>query len=358
MVARTLTQAQVDALRIPTADEIRNVAAALPQLEQSTVWTPGLGDGRHWDARPRLHLEVASGMLRLFRTSQHLKDAAFDRALAEKMRDDTVRAEAAAYRESMALLTKSELALLGAPKVSTSSDRRITSWTRRSRNRMQQQLNRLDFTPLFEDGLEPAMVTLTMPGQWEHLAPTPAAFKKIVERFQLYYERAWGVRPRGVWKLEFQKRGAPHLHILMTPPAGTAGREKVEFRAWLSKAWAQCVGAEGDERVKHERAGTGIDYVGDQYRDPRRIAAYFGKHGFFSAKDYQNQVPQIWLDAIAGGATGARFWGVWGLEKASSVVLLDETGSASVETLLDPLGIVGAAGVLASAVKTHIADYQ
>lgn len=321
------------------------------------MWTPGLGDGRQWDSRPRLHLEVAAGMLRLFRTSQHLKDAAFDRALAEKMRDDTVRAEASAYRESMALLTKSELALLGAPKVSTSSNRRITSWTRRSRSRMQQQLNRLDFTPLFEDGLEPAMVTLTMPGEWEQLAPTPQVFKRIVNGFTNAYLAAWDVRPRAVWKLEFQRRGAPHLHILMTPPAGKSrGRAAggLEFGDWLQKVWPQCVGATGDERIKHERAHAPrytIDYVGEQYRDPRRIAAYFGKHGFFAAKDYQNQVPQIWLDAIDAGELGARFWGVWGLRKASATVLLDETGLVTAETLLDPLGVVRR-GV------DVIADYQ
>lgn len=285
-------------------------------------------------------------MLRLFRTSDHLKDAAGDRALAGKNPMLDARLEAAAYRESMALLTKSELALLDAPMVKTSSNRRITSWTRRSRSRMQQQLNRLDFTPLFEDQLEPAMVTLTMPGEWEHLAPTPAEFKKIVGKFTDAYRDAWGRRPRAVWKLEFQRRGAPHLHILMTPPPGeSCGREAggLEFGAWLQKTWPRCVGATGDERVKHEKAHAPrytIDYVGDQYRDPRRIAAYFGKHGFFSAKDYQNQVPQLWLDAIDAGATGARFWGVWGLEKASTVLLLDEAGSARVETLLDPLGIV------------------
>ena len=140
--------------------------------------------------------------------------------------------------------------------------------------------------------------------------------------------------------MEFQERGAPHLHILMTPPAGTAGKSDLEFKAWLGKAWAQCVGATGIARERHERVGTGIDYVGDQYRDPRRIAQYFGKHGFFSAKDYQNGLPQLWADAIEAGATGARYWGVWGLQKASTVIELDEVGSATVETLLDPLGAV------------------
>lgn len=347
MVARTLTASQIDALSIPTRSEIQAAAAALPQLEQGTAWTPGQGDWRHWDARPGVFLEVAAGMLRVFRTSTHLKDAAADRAEAEKAR--IARQVRAAYRTPMAFLTAGEIELLGGPKVPrTATARRITAWTRRSRSRMQQQLNRLDFTPLFEDGLEPAMVTLTMPGLdengedvWGDLAPTPAAFKVIVNRFTAAYLVAWGARPRGVWKLEFQERGAPHLHILMTPPAGKSGG--LEFPEWLSKAWCRCVGAEGVARVNHEeftlRPET-ISYVGDAYRDPRRIAAYFGKHGFFAEKGYQNELPELWAEAIKDGATGARYWGVWGLEKASAVVQLDEVGSATVETILDPLGVV------------------
>jgi|GEM_PF-6722586 len=50
----------------------------------------------------------------------------------------------------------------------------------------------------------------------------------------------------GVWYLEFQKRGAPHFHLL------TDGSVK---KAWLSQAWYEVVGS-GD--VRHLRAGTHI----------------------------------------------------------------------------------------------------
>lgn len=292
-------------------------------------------------------------MVRLYRTSAHLKDKAVDSALSEKMRSGSTVQIRAAYRSPMAFLTAGEIELMGGPKVKgTGSGARITAWTRRSRSRMQDKLARLDFMPLFEDGLEPAMVTLTMPGQWEHLTPDPATFKKMVDRFTLYYQRAWGQRPRGVWKMEFQQRGAPHLHILMTPPAGTVHtrRGELEFGEWLQYAWPAVVGATGEERAKHERAHGSkytIEYVGDAYRDPRRIGTYFGKHGFFSAKDYQNEIPELWATAIDNGATSARFWGSWGLQDASVSIQLDETGSATIETILDPLGVVrGAAKVI------------
>lgn len=339
MVARTLTATQIAALRIPTAEEVRNVADTIPQLE--------LGTWREWDARPGSFLEVGPGILRFFRTASHLPDAARDRLLKARVRDSRFQLahEQMLYRSPMALLTDGDVEHVardggkrGTVKVRHG---KITAWSRRSRNRMQMQLNRLDYTPLFEAGLEPAMVTLTLPGEWEQLAPTPEAFKKIVDRFTTAYRNSWNAPIRGVWKMEFQRRGAPHLHILMTPPAGTAhGAYPYEFRQWLSRAWARAVGATGEERLRHEKAGTGVDYVGDGYRDPRRIAQYFGKHGFFEAKEYQNEIPELWRAAIAEGERGARYWGVWGLKKASAVLQLDDAGSASVATVLDPLGAV------------------
>jgi hypothetical protein len=344
MVARTLTAAQIAALRIPTSEEIQNVAAAIPQLE--------LGTYREWDARPGKFLEVGPGIIRLFSTSSHLPDAARDRALESAHREmqARLRRERAVYRSPMALVTDSDLASLdpggGSSRMRTSRGK-ITAWSSRSRSRMKQQLNRIDYTPLFEDGLEPAMVTLTMPGKdddgrdtWTDFAPTPEAFKVIVNNFCRAYRDAWGTGIKGVWKLEFQTRGAPHLHIVMTPPAGIAkGSFPFEFKAWVSRAWARAVGSKGNVHIRHERAGTNVEYVGEQYRDPRRIAVYFAKHGFYAAKDYQNELPKPWRDAIENGERGARFWGVWGLKKASAVLQLDDAGNTTVETLIDPLGV-------------------
>lgn len=348
MVSRTLTAAQIAALRLPTVAEIQNVAAAIPAVQRGT-W-------RAWGTAPGSLLEVAPGMIRFRRSSLHLDDAARDRRLRSSLRDSKTQLamERALYRSPMALLTEKDVERVaadvagvpvGGPLV---EGKRITAWSRKSRSRMNQQLRRFDFTPLFEDGLEPAMVTLTMPGKgndgdpdyWQTLTPTPASFKMMLSRFRWSYKDAWGAPIRGVWKMEFQHRGAPHVHILLTPPAGEArGRYPYEFKRWLSMEWARIVGATGESRVRHEKAGTGLDYVGEAYRDPQRIATYFGKHGFFGGKEYQNEMPAVWLDAIHDGAHGARFWGSWGLPKASAVLQLDDAGSAAVEVLVDPLGV-------------------
>jgi hypothetical protein len=371
MVARTLTAAQIAALRLPTRTEVHNVVSALPQLSDrrvrggggeftdsrgNAIWSEsftGVALDRH-RSTPGIFLEVGPGLLRVFRTKAHLQAAAEQRGLesAHRSMERRLRQERAVYRSAMAMLTDDDLAVIDPrrrARVNTSTGK-ITGWSRRSRTRMNAQLRRIDFAPLYEDGLEPAMVTLTMPGKdddgrdtWADFAPTPGEFKKIVNRFTAAYRFAWGAPIRAVWKMEFQHRGAPHLHILMTPPAGNAeGQYPYEFQRWLAEAWARAVGSEGSVRARHidkHLHSTTISYVGEQYRDPQRIATYFGKHGTFGAKEYQNEMPPLWRDAIAHGEDGARFWGVWGLKKASAVLQLDDSGSAAVEVLIDPLGV-------------------
>lgn len=351
MVARTLTVEQIAALRIPTVDEIRAVAFQIPQLE--------LGTWQVWDTRQSSFLEVAPGMIRLTRSAAHVRDFAADRSLSRRVADSKYQlaAERALYSSPMAFVTDGDIRAVDGPGAPLIAGKRITTLSRKARSRMIQQIRRIDFSKLFDDGLEPAMVTLTMPGfaddgdpdYWQQFAPTPAAFKRLVNRFVTDYRAAWG-RLYAVWKMEFQGRGAPHLHILMTPPAGvSSGKlDGLEFADWLPRAWARIVGATGRARVLHEERGTDIEYVGQRYRNPRSIAGYFSKHGLLD-KGYQNDMPQIWLDAIAAGEQGARFWGVWGLPKASAVVVLDDRASVSVETLIDPLRV----GQLVADIRAH-----
>lgn len=86
---------------------------------------------------------------------------------------------------------------------------------------MVRTLAELDYTPLFADGDRlPAMITLTHPGDWETVASDGKNLKRRFEAWRKRYHRAWGEKLRCVWKLEFQRRGAPHLHLWMLPPRG------------------------------------------------------------------------------------------------------------------------------------------
>jgi hypothetical protein len=210
---------------------------------------------------------------------------------------------------------------------------KITAWSAKSRSNMRRTIASLDFAPLFEHAPLAAMTTLTYPGACDHcrefgdpagcrawldVAPTRAAVNAHVFALKRRYLRAWGHKITGLWKLEFQGRGAPHVHILMAPPRGRSPLTGELFREWLSRTWAQIVGhPDAGIRERHQAAGTGIDWAeGLRQHDPRRVATYFAKHGVLAGKEYQHEVPAEWQ---AAGGSG-RWWGYWGLSKATVTV--------------------------------------
>lgn len=230
------------------------------------------------------------------------------------------------------------------------SQREITQWSRKSRARMTRTLCELDYDPLYRDaagkltGRVPAMVTLTYPGDWLTVAPDGATAKKHLQALAKRYERAWGEPPVAIWKQEFQGRGAPHFHLLMSPPHGTAAVQHDprtgalragagrQFRQWLSEVWADVVDhPDPEQRARHLAAGTGVDFAeGLRASDPKRVAVYFLKHNVAGDKEYQHVVPPEWQEP---GKGPGRFWGYWGLSKAVATVEVtpeDATAAARV----------------------------
>jgi len=248
---------------------------------------------------------------------------------------------------------------------------RISAWSRKSVANMCRTLAQLDYSTLLEPGLTPAMLTLTLPGDWETVAGTPAAWRAIVNRFRSRYAREFGHDIAGVWKLEFQRRGAPHMHILTVIPAETAPRPlalserahlrgckraacdhsahvrpDVPFRAWLAQAWALSVGhPDAAEYERHVRAGTRVDDdLEDVYGDPRRVAVYFSKHGAFENKGYQNIVPAPWRQAVEDeGKAGARFWGYWVIRPLRVTVEVDPSLIMHIMSARSKLALEGCA---------------
>jgi hypothetical protein len=186
------------------------------------------------------------------------------------------------------------------------------------------------------------MITLTYPNDFLAVAPDGRSVKRHLALFRQRWFRALGFRLDGAWKLEFQQprsfgpsmgQEAPHFHLLAPVPVKTV--KGVDFREWLSLTWADCVGAVGSERVKHEAAGTNVDFGRTaKMSDPKRCAIYFLKHGSKSLddKEYQHTVPSAWLGlgydeglgyGAAAGSGPGRFWGFWGMSSAALAVDLD-----------------------------------
>jgi hypothetical protein len=128
-------------------------------------------------------------------------------------------------------------------------------------------------------GLE-TMLTLTYPGEY------PTDGRKVKRDWAAM--RKWLIR-RGVggfWFLEFQERGAPHLHAFLT------GR--VPYKE-IAAAWYRIVGS-GDPA--HLKAGTRIQPIERKHC----VAAYAAK---YASKMEQKTVPADFLSV-------GRFWGLFG----------------------------------------------
>lgn len=205
-------------------------------------------------------------------------------------------------------------------RLKSTPGREVTEWSRKSRVNMVRVLASVDWGPvhdLADAGRLPAMVTLTYPADWETVAGDGKEVKRHVRVWKERYRRAWGEPVVGAWKLEFQARGAPHVHIFMAPPHGVARGGGVgaglRFHHWLSAVWADVVNhPDSAEYMKHLAAGTAVDFKeAHKVTDPRRLASYFGKHGQWRSKEYQHNVPECWQ---APGKGPGRFWGYWGLK--------------------------------------------
>lgn len=160
----------------------------------------------------------------------------------------------------------------------------ITSYSDKARARARAFLAKIPDADL----LKAFMVTLTYPGNdCPEAIPEAADWKRYkghLRRFGQEAKRKWNAS--AVWVLEFQKRGAPHYHLLVF---GVEGVRLVEFREWVALEWNRIVG--GD--LKHLQAGTQCDLTksshgaraylvkymtkGDQALDDVPVGRYWGK---------------------------------------------------------------------------------
>lgn len=90
----------------------------------------------------------------------------------------------------------------------------ITEFTRRSRTRLLRQFSRIQWSQV--DAVR--FVTLTWHEGWRHQEQRPA---EVLNAFLTDLRRAWpGLLY--VWRLEAQRRGAPHFHLLLMWRRGAA----------------------------------------------------------------------------------------------------------------------------------------
>lgn len=310
-------------LRFPSP-EIVTAAAAL--FEPAAPWACGPDRRGTEPESGRFRIAVGPGVVRLAWTNPVRVEKAAERAVGHHQRD-VDDAKLQVKDEIAHTAGHDDQAVVSSTRRSNpATDHRctgavITEWSRKSRSAMCRTFAELDYSPLVESGRVPTMVTLTYPGHWEVVAPDGASVKRHMVLWRKRFQREYGEPARYIWKLEFQRRGAPHIHLWMAPPI-SPGRSGRGFAQWLSETWAQVVDhPDAEQKARHLVAGTAVDVRnGLKACDPKRLAIYFTKHSspnMHGDKEYQHIVPDLWRQP---GRGPGRFWGVYGLKKAITVV--------------------------------------
>ena len=160
----------------------------------------------------------------------------------------------------------------------------VTEFSKASRRRLLRLLNSINR----DESSLPFFVTLTYHKAW----PKDRHGRKAhLDAFRKRLERHYGAFA-AVWRLEFQRRGAPHYHLLVWLPVVSASagigtlRERV---AWHWNAVAD------PENVQHWQAGTSVEVP----RSWRGVNSYAAK--------YMGKLEQL----QEGASSVGRFWGVW-----------------------------------------------
>jgi len=148
-------------------------------------------------------------------------------------------------------------------------------------------LKRLAFIANNTDVEFRSMVTLTYPGEF----PLDGALcKKHLRAILTAFKRRLGESVAYLWFLEFQRRGAPHFHVLIN--VALTVEDHAWQQSWLSDRWYKIVGS-GDPN--HLLAGTRWENI----REIEGARHYMVK---YAAKTYQKEVPD-------GFTNVGRFWG-------------------------------------------------
>lgn len=164
----------------------------------------------------------------------------------------------------------------------------IQEFSKKSRLRFLKSVHSLSIPP-------DTFLTLTYPGSF---SPDSREWKIDLHTFSKRLSRAF---PKSwfYWKLEPQKRGAPHYHLIGNLGLGLLSEvDMIRFRKWLARSWYLVVGSDDP---KHLQAGTQADIIDDSRPQLKRyISKYVGK----VVEESKNNIP--------GWALPGRFWGVIG----------------------------------------------
>jgi hypothetical protein len=168
----------------------------------------------------------------------------------------------------------------------------VVGFSRASRRRMMHKMAMLCREEL------PLFVTLTYPAEF---SPDYTQWKSDLDKFCKRLHRKY---PQAglIWRLEPQRRGAPHYHMMIFGLEFTG-----EARMWIARAWFEVVGSEDEKHLRH---GTDMQMI----RSVRGARSYVAK---YLAKE-QSTLPIV-ADPDASAVDWSKVGRWWGVRYAENL---------------------------------------
>lgn len=133
----------------------------------------------------------------------------------------------------------------------------IIEFSRKSRKRLFTLFARLDSLKIAQMTYKPRFITLTYPDTYPDPRTAKANMRAFIKRI-----RRWFPEASFVWRLEFQSRGAPHIHLV------AFGMRYKSYQA-INRAWCECAGISTDNRnacdIEVLRSLRGVMYYVSKY---------------------------------------------------------------------------------------------
>lgn len=170
---------------------------------------------------------------------------------------------------------------------------KIVGFSRAARRRLTDRLMRVPWADIVQPDKHAKearayLVTLTYPKEFPQ---SPGVYKAHLDNFHRALSYVKQNRYGAIWRLELQKRGAPHYHILLTFDSPV---DRHRLSVWVKRTWYRVVGS-GD--VKHRAWGSDVRPLytpaGARFALMRYLIKYLGK-------------------PVTEGTEIGRCWGEWG----------------------------------------------
>lgn len=181
----------------------------------------------------------------------------------------------------------------------------VVNFSRQSRRRLQSLFASVPWRGFHPSRL--VFATLTYPAVFP---ANPRVWKSHLEAWRKRIEYRYG-RMSMVWKMEFQRRGACHFHVLLFAPVGLVPTIKSEPQPWefgefLSESWHQIAGA-GD--LNHRIHGCDLRQAHSWRGAMYYLSKYIAKVESYKSDHSIGRVWGVWRRELLGVT-----WRAWNLE--------------------------------------------